>query len=303
MSNARSNINEATFSEIYLAKLTSEAFSIPFTQDEEITKTVDFIQRSHPREHRNKIIIQKNRIKYSLPILISKIEKIQDKRETTLQEVCWVGNKNRGSKVADIELKFEDGYSKPISVKSGGLNTERNLGSRSLSKLTGIDLTSAKQNLLSTAVNIYKNLSENNVSEINSLTALKKKIRLITNNPFMLETLKFNGYHHIQTLSDRLINHLSEMNFARKVDFVKYIAAQNSESNIEVLIMEDTQAYFKTRTPLENLNEITFSLLDNNSTTIVVNLNRKPVYKININNTNGLGISPFAFRVFAAASN
>ena len=303
MSNARSNINQATFSEIYLAKLTSEAFLIPFTQDEEITKTVDLIQRSHPREHRNKIITQKNLIKIALPLMIGKVTNIQTQRETKLKEVCWVGNKNRGSKVADIELKFEDGYIKPISVKSGGLNTERNLGSRSLSKLTGFDLTPAKQNLLSSANNIVKNLSGDSYCEVNSLTALKKKVRTDDTNPFMLETLKFNGYHHIQSLSDCLLNHLSEMNFARKSDFVKYIAAQNSESNIEVLIMEQSQAYFKTRTPLENLNEITFSLLDSNSTTIVVNLNRKRAFNININNTNGLGISPFAFRVFAAASN
>lgn len=303
MSNARSNINQATFSEIYLAKLTSEAFSIPFTQDEEIIKTVDLIQRSHPREHRNKIITQKNLIKIGLPQMIGKVTNIQTQRETKLKEVCWVGNKNRGSKVADIELKFEDGYIKPISVKAGGLNTERNLGSRSLSKLTGFDLTPYIQNLLSSAKNIIKNLSGGTDCGVTSLTGLKKKVRTVENNPFMLETLKFNGYHHIQVLSDRLLKHLSEMNFARKIEFVKYIAAQNSESNIEVLIMEDTQAYFKTRTPLENINEVTFSLLDNNSTTIMVNLNRKPVYRVNINNTNGLGVSPFAFRVFAATSN
>lgn len=296
MSTSKSNINDASYGELSMTKALITEFNLDISLDDEVERVLELLKKSHPTDYAERLKVQEDCVKDGAPLLVSKLRKIEDNRGVVVTDVKWVGGSGRGKSVSDINIKFSDGYTLPLSLKANGENTERNLGARSLKEICGIDLKTHKDKLLKSAKRIYaRDFSE---VKISTLGGLKKSIRSGKSNIKTEKKLMMNGYKHIRELSKTLLTDLNTLTLEGKSDFVKFISGYKSENNLETLVMKENGSYFKTKVNFDNITDIAFGGLNEDSTTILVYLNRKATYRININNTNGIGISSFALRVF-----
>ena len=296
MSSNKSNINDASYGELLVSRLICNEYELDRDYNEELTRVSDLVKKSHPMEHKERFAVQDNRVADAMPVLYNKLNNIISNRGLAVVDARWVGGR-RGARVSDLDIEFSDGYVLPLSLKSGGENTERNLGPRSLNRICGIDLKSEKSLLFTSAKRIYsKHFPE---VEVKSISSIKKSIKAGKSNTRVEKRLMHNGYKVLNKVSTKLLNELSALSFEKKIELVKFISGYTStDNNLEILVMSEEGSYFKSKLNLENISDISFGKLKDDSTTILVYLNRKPTYKININNTNGVGISSFALRVF-----
>jgi hypothetical protein len=122
-----------------LIQETCTATKIPFKFRDDLSRYTKLLKVSHGDVAQEKIDIQEVRLKNGIPTFLQRISEVENKLKEKLTEVDWVGRKDLGSRVADIDLIFGQNRVLPISAKSGGPGTERNLGGDSLKGLLGYD--------------------------------------------------------------------------------------------------------------------------------------------------------------------
>ena len=292
----KSNINDASYGELIFSQKLIEEFKLPITFSDEVDKVLDLLKKSHPVDYADRVEVQKKCVKGGAPLAISKLRKIEENRSVKVADIKWVGGTGRGKSVSDVNIIFSDEYLLPLSLKANGENTDRNLGAKKFKDICGIDLKPFKDKLFKSAKRIYS--KEFPETDIKTLGGLKKSIRAGKTNIKVEKKLMKNGYKQLREVSRVLLSELNQLSLEKKIDFAKFISGINNDSNLETLVMKEEGSYFKTKINFDNVTDISFGGLNADSTTILVYINRKAAYRINLNNTNGVGISNFAFRVF-----
>ena len=89
----------------------------------------------------------------------------------------------------------------------------------------------------------------------------------------------------------------------QKESMLRYLALQNDDRDIGLIIFvaEDESSYFKLPPDISKVSAADLKLRplsQSNSGTLELLVDDTPVWRLNINFTNGLGLSPLAIRVF-----
>jgi hypothetical protein len=296
------NINDATYFELRLIEEICLTRGIKFQFSQDLSRYISLIKQSHGSEAQSKIDIQEARLKIGLPVFADHINGVESSLGKKLIGIDWVGRQDLGERVADLDLYFDGNITLPISVKSGGPGTERNLGGDSLRTYLGYDSTQIidemKRQTLQALNSIYPT--------INFGTSWEKIRSVVKNHPNEVKMKKLAskvGKSFQPKISDEIFSAWKSASDSQKLSVVKYLSLQNDNRDLglRIFVAEDSHAYFKGVLDISTLKATNISLMRHQSSlngTLEMSINGNRYWRLNINFTNGLGLSPIAVRVF-----
>lgn len=296
------NINDATYFELRLIEEICRDKSLAFKFGQDLIRYRALVRQSHGQAAQEKIDIQEARLKNGIQTFLAHINQEEVKLFKGLTDVDWVGRKNLGDRVADIDLVFGGNSVLPVSAKSGGPGTERNLGGDSLRDLIGYDSTQILDNMKTETL---KSLSSNfpNAKFGTSWEQIRKSVKGDLNVDAMTLLANTVGKRYQPLISREILQVWQHATDKEKLALVAYLSLQNDprDLGLKIFVAEDSKAYVKDVLDISNLSASDLSLVKHQSSsngTLELLILKKRYWRLNINFTNGLGLSPIAIRVF-----
>jgi hypothetical protein len=298
------NGNDATFFELRLIQRVCDERDLDFNYSSDLERYRALVFQSHGGGAESKLQIQESRLESGIGRFLQEMSLIEDELRANLCSLEWTGRNNIGKRVADLDLHFDSGNILPLSVKSGGPGTERNLGGRSLQELIGYKSSVAIKLMQNETIKQLKEAFPG-INYGNSWNSIRKAISPDERGRSMREVAAVVGRKFQTIISNEIIEAWNVSTNKQKMLLLRYLALQNDERDVglRIFIAEDDGAYFKEIVDVSSLSANQLSLLpyeDSDKGTLLFCAEGDPVWRLNVNFTNGLGLSPIAIRVFAA---
>ena len=195
-------------------------------------------------------------------------------------KIIWSGRKDHHS-TEDLIIYFKDNSKLPISFKS--ISSNNSLGTL---KNIGLGSSSMFSIFFSNEIlSFYKNYKEKVLKQFD-LKKLKPHKKILKNI----------GKQEQYKLTNLIYNELLKLSDFKKISFIKKITNYNSNIlNLEVNTF-DVNCYFIQ--DKITFNQPTISFQQGSPSSIKVIFNNKDFLRLQINSTNGIGVSPFCIRCF-----
>ncbi len=296
------NINDATYFELRLIQEICRNKNINFRFMNDLKRTLLLINQSHGQSSQSKIDIQELRLNRGLVTFISQVSQMEGHLAKQLSDIDWVGRKNLGARVADIDLFFGGNTVLPISAKSGGPGTERNLGGDSLRELLGYDSTDILESMKSDTLNSLKS-NFPNINFGSSWEQIRKNIKSSSHKEAMITLAATVGKRYQQLISAEILKAWQNATDNQKMSVVAYLSLQNDsrDKGLQIFVAEDNGAYFKNVLDISKVSASDLLLVSHQNSsngTLELLIKKNRYWRLNVNFTNGLGLSPIAVRVF-----
>lgn len=297
-----SNIAEATVFELRLIQEICTLKSLEFKYQDDLKRYIALAHGSHGELTKEKLQIQENRLKYGLPIFIKELNQRVSTLNSDLEEIDWTGREDIGNRVADLDLKFLNTIKIPVSIKSGGPGTERNLGGRSLKKLLGYNTNSTIEEMLKQVLTEFEKKLKN-VNFGHSWGSIRRTMEQQTNSEHLRNIAAEIGKIYQIRFSIELITAWNNSTDRQRIELLKYLSLQNDPRDLGLIIFvaEDGHAYFKNTLDIQKIKPSDLEIKINERSekgTLDFLIFGKVYWRLNVNFTNGLGLSPLAIRVF-----
>ena len=294
-----SNINAATVFELRLCESISAEFGLPFGNAADLASALARHAKSQNSDLKGLLETQEKRLAASLPTFIATVRTLEGERVESLTSIRWIGNQNKGKRVADVELVFATGVV-PISVKSGGPGTERNLGGKSLKETLAFDASN------------FTNAMKHEVRELlgrwlpgnlvpNSWPKIRSLLRGARDLPEAAFLVRQIGYEYQQKISRALVESISNASVEQRAAFWAFLGLASDPRDEGLMIFEATEQSGSFKAPVSILDPSELRLhVDSRSDkgSLKVTYGGEPLWRINVNFTNGIGCSPVAVRAF-----
>lgn len=296
------NINDATYFELRLVEDVCTNRSVHFKFVSDLERYIELIDASHGENAEKKKEIQEIRIASGIEVFLKNLEDKEKLHDQKLIDVNWVGRQDIGSRVADVDLVLDGGKVLPISTKSGGPGTERNLGGESLRAILGYDSDPILEEMKDeTLALLQKNFPK--IDFGTSWDNIRGAIRSSSSSSKMRSLAKQVGKKFQVLISEELIDAWARASGEQKFSVLKYLALQNDprDEGLQVFVAEDQRAYFKELLVISKLRNSDIELTKHQSSsngTLEVLIDKRRHWRLNVNFTNGIGLSPIAIRVF-----
>jgi hypothetical protein len=296
------NINDATYFELRLIQEVSSAKNLVFRFSKELSRYESLLKQSHGSNSQQKINIQERRLKNGLPIFLAHIKDVEAKLAESLKDIDWVGRQDLGERVADIDLVFSKEVTLPISIKSGGPGTERNLGGDSLRNLLGYDSKDIIEEMKSHTLQSLE-FSFPKINFGTSWGQIRETIKSQSNSSIMQNTANIVGKKYQSKISDQIVAAWHSASEDQIIALVRYLSLQNDERDLglKIFVAEESKAYVKGILDITNLVASDIKLIQHQNSingTLEISIRGERYWRLNINFTNGIGLSPIAVRVF-----
>ena len=206
--------------------------------------------------------------------------------------VIWVGRNLLIETTSDVDAEHISRQKTRFSIKSiasTGTGTLKNLGARQLKKFLGIDFSRE-----------YKQMWEELKTYLNDFTSSQDKIKKeVQKNQKLLKCATENGKKYQIILNELCFNAFNSLSLSKKIDFLNFIT-DCDDDNLYVIIVNSTNVIIykpveKNLKLIKNIEVRKDKMTDVGYTIFVDN---KPTYRVQTNNTNGIGISAFCQRIF-----
>jgi len=296
------NGNDGTYFELRLIEEICRNKQLTFRFASELSRSIDLMDRSHGNAVQDKIEIQELRLKKGLFTFVSQVSQLEDHFSKKLTDIDWIGRKNLGDRVADIDLFFGGNTVLPISAKSGGPGTERNLGGDSLRQLLGYDSTNILEKMkLETLKSLTFHFPD--ISFGSSWEQIRKSIKNSSSEKALTSLAATVGKKYQSLISEELLKAWENATDKQKMSVVAYLSLQNDsrDKGLKIFVAEDDKAYFKNVLDISHLGADDLSLVNHQNSlngTLELLIKNNRYWRLNVNFTNGLGLSPIAVRVF-----
>ncbi len=296
-SRQKSSRSKADLFELLLVVELNRYYKLPY-QDSEIeikkliSKIMDFKDGSVRIEE------QKDRVKFLLPFLVKELDKLIIVNGKPI-EVRWIGRKWQTNKtLSDINIKFLSGKNIGISTKStrSGKGTQKNIGLKELKEYLGLnidkELTNMKNKIISKVAIQNK--------ELKAIT--KKGMTFIKNNKYKFPIIQKIGKEFgipLQQLavkeSVKLFNQLTPN---KKKAFINFILGVRKEEFLLNAFASGKQIHIYWNISLSALVGGNLKAVNEGDRGYHIASNNKKIIRIQVNFTNGIGISAFCERAF-----
>jgi hypothetical protein len=273
-----------------------------FKHAADLAKCKVLIDQSYGANAANEIAIQEQRLKKSLSTFVDKTTEIEKTNQSEIIEFNWIGRDNIGKRVADVELVLGNSKVLPISVKSGGKGTERNLGGRSLKKILGYDSSVVLTNMRKETTEILKS-QFTGISLGSTFPSIRKVVKGHKSEQTMRELAAEVGKRYQSIIAEELIRAWQKSTASQKIDFLRYISLQNDDKDLglEIFVAEESGGHFKGVLDVSTMVAADLNIALNDVSekgTLDFQIKDVTHWHLNVNFTNGLGLSPIAVRVF-----
>lgn len=243
---------------------------------------------------------QQQRLNILLPILVKELDDALVPESGKPVEIKWVGREWQARRtLSDINIKFSSGYRLGISVKStrSGKGTQKNLGTRSLRELLGLDLTGEVKDMWQ-RVSVALSRRGGKLAELSKegATVIRKSKYQF---PIIQEIGKRCGYPVQKIGIEKSVKLFNNLTPKRKLDFVEHILG--IEESIPLLnagvVGEQPYLYWN-----EDFNKLLTGTLaakmERGVKGYYITVDGTPILRIQANFTNGIGLSAFCERAF-----
>jgi len=206
--------------------------------------------------------------------------------------VIWVGRNLLIETTSDVDAEHISRQKTRFSIKSianTGTGTLKNLGARQIKKYLGIDFS-----------NDYKQMWEELRKYLGDSTSSQDQIKKkVQKNQKLLKWATENGKKYQIVLNELCCKSFNSLSLNQKINFLNFITDCNDDNlyviivnSIDVIIYKPVEKNLKL---IKNI-EVRKDKMTNVGYTIFVD--NKPTYRVQTNNTNGIGISAFCQRIF-----
>jgi succinate dehydrogenase flavin-adding protein (antitoxin of CptAB toxin-antitoxin module) len=207
-----------------------------------------------------------------------------------LLNVIWTGRNLTMETTSDIEAEHLENKKTKFSIKSiasGGKGTLKNLGLRKIQKYYNI-------NFLEQNNEMWEKTKEYLTDLTLTKSTLKKRAQ---ENEDLFKWVRTNGQLYQKMLNNDCFKAFNKLSNEKKVTFLNFITDCKDDDLYVVIANSFGASVYK---PVNKQ----IKLIDNicakekTETGYSIFINNLPVYRVQTNNTNGIGISPFCQRFF-----
>lgn len=285
----KSNRAQADYFELLVCQYICHLYKVTFSYSEDLAKLS------------NKILVLpdgKERLKLQNDNFIKiqpKIKEILDYeigQKGKIVRVIWVGRNLLIETTSDVDAKHINKQRTRFSIKSianTGTGTLKNLGARQIKKFLGVDFSQQHEEMWQRLRN-YLNDPETPQEK------LKKKVQ---RNQKLLKWATENGRKYQIELNELCFNAFNLLSTKKKIDFLNFITDCNDDdlyviivNSVDVIIYKPIEKKLKIIKSIEAKKD---KLTDVGYT---IYIDGKPTYRVQTNNTNGIGISAYCQRIF-----
>jgi len=232
----------------------------------------------------------KNLIKIELPL--KKVIDYEVSKKGKIIEVLWTGRMLTIKTTSDVDAEHISRKLTRFSIKSikkGGTGTIKNLGMRTLKKYLNVDFAIKYEEMWN---NLRNYTQQFNISK----TELKENV--IKNKEWLNWAIK-NGRKYQIELNRLCYRGFNNLTNEDKVKFLNFILDAEDPDLYVIIVNINGVVLYK---PIEEKIKLIDIIEARKDPTSMVGysifINGIPTYRIQTNNTNGIGISPFCQRVF-----
>ena len=285
----KSNRAQADYFELLVCQYICHLYKVTFSYSEDLAKLS------------NKILVLpdgKERLKLQNDNFIKiqpKIKEILDYeigQKGKVVRVIWVGRNLLIETTSDVDAEHINKQRTRFSIKSianTGTGTLKNLGARQINKFLGVDFSQQYEEMWQKLRN-YLNDPETPQEK------LKKKVQ---RNQKLLKWATENGRKYQIELNELCFNAFNLLSTKKKIDFLNFITDCNDDdlyviivNSVDVIIYKPIEKKLKIIKSIEakkdKLTDVGYAIY----------IDGKPTYRVQTNNTNGIGISAYCQRIF-----
>lgn len=206
--------------------------------------------------------------------------------------VIWVGRNLLIETTSDVDAEHINRQKTRFSIKSiasVGTGTLKNLGARQIKKFLDIDFSRQYNEMWKRLRNYLK---EYDISQ----AKLKKKIQ---KNKKILKWATDNGRKYQIKLNDLCFNAFNSLAIEKKIKFLNFITDCNNDDLYVIIVNSaDVIIYKPIEKKLKFIKNIKAKKDKKTNVGYTIYVDNKPTYRVQTNNTNGIGISAFCQRIF-----
>ena len=223
---------------------------------------------------------------------LKKILEFETMRKGRIIEVLWIGRKLAIKTTSDVDAEHITKKLTRFSIKSikgDGKGTAKNLGMNSLKKYLKINFS--QENKI-----MWEKLREYTQEFDISKAELKKKVN---KRKKLLKWAQENGRNYQMKLNELCYKSFNNLPRKEKVKFLNFILDADDKDLYVIIVNDGGVVIYK---PIEDklgiVDKIEAKKNINSNVGYSIFINGVSTYRIQTNNTNGIGISPFCQRVF-----
>lgn len=231
-----------------------------------------------------------NLLKLESPL--KKIINYEISKKGKIIEVLWTGRTLIVKSTSDVDAEHISERWTRFSVKSikgSGAGTIKNLGMRTLKKYLNVDFT-----------NRYGEMWDNLIDYTEEFGISKKALKeKVIENEKWLNWATENGKKYQIELNDLCYKAFNNVADQKKIKFLNFILdAKDPDLYVIIVNINGVVIYKSTEEKIKLIDTIEAKRDPTSMVGYTIFINNVPTYRIQTNNTNGIGISPFCQRVF-----
>jgi len=283
----KANRAQADYFELLVAQYICHLYKIRFSYSKDLATLSNKILTVPDGANRLKL---QNKNFLKLALKLKKILSYEISKKGKIIEVIWLGRKLTIKTTSDVDTEHITHKFTRFSIKSiakSGLGTIKNLGMRSLKKYLDVDFLSD-----------YKKMwQELRLFAKQSILSNSKLKKTILNNKRFFEFALKNGKKYQNKLNRLCFKAFNDLPKERKLDFLNFILDAKDKDLYVVIANSKGVIIYKANTKeIKSISEI--KARKGSKVGYTIYIDKLPLYRIQTNATNGIGISPFCQRVF-----
>lgn len=285
----KSNRTQADYFELLVCQYICHLYNITFSYSKDLAELSNKIL-SLPSGTARLKLQNDNFIKTQ-----SKIKEILDYeigQKGKVVNVIWVGRNLLIETTSDVDAEHISRQKTRFSVKSianTGTGTLKNLGARQIRKYLNIDFS-----------NDYKQMWEELREYLSDFTSSQDQIKKrVQKNQKLLKWATENGKKYQIILNKLCFKSFNSLSLNQKINFLNFIT-DCDDDDLYVIIVNSTDViiYKPVEKNLKLIKKIEAKKDKITDVGYTIFVDDKPTYRVQTNNTNGIGISAFCQRIF-----
>ncbi len=286
----KSNRAQADYFELLVCQYLCQFTDITFIYDKEINDLKKQILLLPDGSSRLKL--QDDNLIKILP-QIKKVLSEEIFQKGKVNKIHWIGRSLKDKTTSDIDCHHTTGKMTRFSIKSiaqGGSGTIKNLGLNSIKKYLSVDFTKEGEEM-------WQNLRMFTHEPIISKTKLKQKV---LGDRGILQWAFANGKNYQKKLNNLCLKSFNNLRSEDKTEFLNFILDANDKDLYVIIVNSKGVVLYRPNQEKIKLAATIEARGEKSDVGYTIYINNIPTYRIQTNNTNGIGISPFCQRIFFA---
>jgi len=290
----KSNRAQADFFELLVCQYICHLYKITFSYSEDLAKLLNKVLAMESGEKRLKL---QNDNFIKIQPEIKKILDDEISRKGKIINVIWIGRHFViEQSTSDVDAEHSSKKKTRFSIKSiakSGTGTLKNLGLGKLEKWFSFSFKDQTDKMWWELQNYIRKTTGKDTAKRGELKKLAQK------NKKVLEWAKRNGKIFQARLNSICLEKFNSLPPKQKREFLNFITDCHDEDLYVVIVNDSGVAIYKPVDKTAKLRDRIIAKKENGSDAgYTIYINRIPTYRVQTNNTNGIGISAFCQRIF-----